>query len=122
MCVQKDNHPSKPVRPSFTDLLNSNPRFKRAITRNRKTLERFFANNQHLLTKANISVYRQLKDISEQTGFNISQQVYSGIKKGKQVVCSKAIVWVISDYWDLDAIDMESRDLKEEDESSRKVA
>jgi hypothetical protein len=120
--VNKNNHSPKPVRSSFTDLLNTNERFKKAITRNRASLERFFANNQHLLSKANISVYRQLNDISKQTGFNISHQVYSQIKLGKQLVCSKAIVWVISDYWDLDGVDMETRDMRKEDELIQKVA
>ncbi len=116
------NNKPKPFRATFTDLLNSNERFKRAITRNRASLERFFANNQHLLSKNNITVYRQLKSIQEATGFNISNQVYSQIKKGKQVVCSKAIVWVISDYWDLDGVDMETRDLRKEDEDKQRAA
>lgn len=110
------NQSAKPKKKTFTELLDSSEYLQRAVKRNRIALERFFKNNAHLLGKKNISVYRQLKDISEASGFNISQSVYHGLKVGRQCVCSTSIVYVIGEYWGIDGDEMLNKDLTQSEE------
>lgn len=109
------NNKPAPLRRTFDDLLNTSIYFQEAMKRNRNALERFFSNNAYLLSLANKSVYRQLKDISEQSGFNISNEVYHGLKVGKRNACNTAIVYVIGHYWGIDGDTMLHEDLTKQD-------
>lgn len=105
-----NQQPKKP-KPKFTELLISSAYLQRAIKRNRRALDRFFSNNAYLLSQKKITVYRQLKDISEASGFTISQSVYYCLRVGRQDVCSTAIVYVIGEYWGIDGDEMLNKDI-----------
>lgn len=115
-----NKQPPSPKR-TFTDLVNSSDYLQRAVKRNRDALDRFFLNNAYLLSQKNISVYRQLKTISERSGFNISKQLYHGLKVGNRKVCNTAIVFIISEYWGMDGSVLMAEDIRPE-EYRNKVA
>ena len=104
--MQMNNHSPKPKRERFTDLINTNPHAKQVLQRNAEGIQRLFANNMLFLSEANLSVYRQCKDITARTGFNLSTQYMSSLKLGKQLACSSYIIYLIADYWGLDGAEM----------------
>lgn len=121
--MQKNNHKPKPVRKSFSDLVNSanagtNEGFKRVLDAHCRDIGRFITNNQYLLSLEGKSVYRQLKEVSTQTGIIFSKVTYSNLKTGRKVTCSITLLLTIADYWRLDLTQM----VKEPEEFKQMVS
>src|SRR3990167_9322057 len=100
------NNSPKIKRKTFAEVVNSNANANKVLQRHREGIERFFRNNEYLLSKANISVYRQCKEISAKNDFVLERQVIHGLRKGTQLVCSSFILYLVADYWDMDGAEM----------------
>ena|SRR3990167_922074 len=106
------NNSAKGKRPSFTEIINNNAYAKEALEANREGLARFIRNNGKFLGEKNRSVYRQCKELSEKSGLSIKPQVFSGIKRGTQQICSTYIVYLVGIYWGINGAEMLVREFE----------
>ena len=111
ICVEMRNHSPKPIRRPFYEVVNNNEYSKRALEASGDDLKRFMRNNAKLLSNVNKSVYRQCREITDKSGFILSQSVMSGISLGKQKVCNTFIIYVIAQYWDIPAGELMYKDI-----------
>ena len=122
--VNKNNHPSPPFRPVFSEWYNSailNPLLIPSIETQKQRLKRFFCNVQHLCGLRGISECEYLKEVYKRTGFRVSQPFYSQLKHGKRVAASPYVFMVLAVCHGYDPLELMNEDLTSVTEV-RKVA